>query len=144
MIDTNIRGLLYVTRALLPAMVARNSGHIINIGSIAGHEHYLMGNVYSATKHAVRALSKSLRIDLNGTKIRVSEIAPGAVETEFSEVRFDHDLQKAKDVYKGFQPLVAADIADAVVYCATRPEHVNIAEIVVYPLAQAGTVIHRN
>lgn len=144
MIDTNVRGLLYVTRAVLPSMLERNSGHIINIGSIAGHEIYAMGNVYLATKHAVRALSKSLRLDILGSKIRVSEIAPGAVETEFSEVRFDYDKERAKEVYRGFQPLVAQDIADAVLYCATRPEHVNIAEVVVYPTAQAGTMIHRD
>jgi NADP-dependent 3-hydroxy acid dehydrogenase YdfG len=143
MIDTNIKGLLYTTRAALPSMVRRNSGHIINIGSVAGHGCYTGGNVYSATKFAVRAISKSLRIDLFGTGIRVSEIDPGAVETEFSEVRWN-DKEKAKKLYQGFHPLVAEDIADAVVYCATRPSHVNIAEIVVYPQAQASlTDIYR-
>lgn len=137
MIDTNVKGLLYVTRAFLPHMIARNLGHIINIGSVAGHDCYMAGNIYSATKHAVRAISKSLRLDLFGTSIRVSEIAPGAVETEFSEVRFQ-DKVKAKEVYDGFSPLVAGDIADAVVYCASRPPHVNIAELVVYPQAQAS------
>ncbi|MDR3623702.1 MAG: SDR family NAD(P)-dependent oxidoreductase [Chlamydiales bacterium] len=137
MIDTNIKGLLYVTRAFLPGMVKRNCGHIINIGSIAGHECYISGNVYCACKHAVRAISKSLRLDLLETAIRVSEVDPGAVETEFSEVRLQ-DKKSAKKCYEGFKPLVADDIADAVLYCATRPEHVNIAEIIVYPQAQAS------
>jgi NADP-dependent 3-hydroxy acid dehydrogenase YdfG len=137
MIDTNVKGLLNMTRAFLPPMIARNSGHIINIGSVAGHDCYPLGNVYSATKHAVRAISKSLRMDLSGSKIRVSEIAPGAVETEFSEVRWQ-DKERAKKLYQGFAPLVADDIADAVLYCATRPPHVNIAEVVVYPQAQAS------
>ena len=142
-IDTNIKGLLYVTRAALPAMIKNNRGHIINIGSVAGHGTYTGGNVYCATKYAVRALSKSLRMDLFGTSIRVSEIAPGAVETEFSEVRWD-DKEKAKKLYQGFAPLTAEDIADAVVYCATRPPHVNIAEVVVYPQAQSSlTDIYR-
>ncbi len=143
MIDTNIKGLLYVTRAVLPSMVKKNQGHIINIGSVAGHGCYVAGNVYCATKHAVRAISKSLRLDLFGTAIRVSEVDPGAVETEFSEVRWN-DKEKAKKLYEGFQPLVADDIADAVVYCATRPLHVNVSEIVVYPQAQASiTDIYR-
>lgn len=137
MIDTNLKGLLYMTRAFLPPMMARNRGHIINIGSVAGHDCYPAGNIYCATKHAVRAISKSLRIDLLGTFIRVSEIDPGAVETEFSEVRWK-DKAKAKKVYEGYQPLVADDVADAVVYCATRPVHVNIAEMIVYPQAQAS------
>lgn len=137
MIDTNIKGLLYMTRTVLPGMIARNSGHIINIGSIAGHGTYPGGNVYSATKHAVRAISQSIRLDLKGTAIRVSEVAPGAVETEFSEVRWN-DKQKAKDFYKGFQPLVAEDVADAVLYCATRPLHVNVSEVVLMPQAQAS------
>jgi len=142
MIDTNIKGLLYMTRGILPQMVGKNSGHIINIGSIAGHECYPGGNVYCATKHAVRAISKSLRFDLMGTAIRVSEIQPGAVETEFSEVRFN-DNDRAKKVYQGFTPLVAKDIADAVIYVSTRPGHVNISEMVIYPQAQVGTQIHR-
>jgi NADP-dependent 3-hydroxy acid dehydrogenase YdfG len=137
MIDTNVKGLLYMTKAVLPGMIQRDHGHIINIGSVAGHGHYAAGNVYCATKHAVRAISKCLRLDLIGTKIRVSEVAPGAVETEFSEVRWK-DKEKAKKFYQGFEPLVPEDIADAVVYCATRPPHVNIAEIVVYPQAQAS------
>jgi 3-hydroxy acid dehydrogenase / malonic semialdehyde reductase len=137
MIDTNIKGLLYVTRAALPQMIQRNRGHIINIGSVAGHGVYFGGNVYSATKHAVKAISRSLRLDLLGTAIRVSEIAPGAVETEFSEVRWN-DKEKAKQLYQGFLPLNPEDIADAVAYCATRPLHVNVSEIVVYPQAQAS------
>ncbi len=137
MIDTNIKGLLYMTHAVLPNMVARNSGHIINIGSIAGHEYYPGGNVYSATKHAVKAISKNLKIDLLGTKVRVSSVDPGAVETEFSEVRFN-DKDRAKNFYQDFTPLVAADIADAVVYCATRPLHVNIAQILLTPTDQSS------
>lgn len=139
MIDTNIKGLLYVTRALLPGMIKKNRGHIINIGSVAGHGCYISGNVYSATKHAVRAISKSLRLDLMGTAIRVSEIDPGAVHTEFSEVRWN-DKTRADKFYADFVPLVADDIADAVIYCATRPEHVNIAEMVVYPQSQASII----
>lgn len=138
MIDTNIKGLLYVTKSILPSMVKRDFGHIINIGSIAGHACYPNGNVYCATKFAVRAITQSLRLDLIGTKIRVSEIDPGAVETEFSEVRFSNDTARAKKVYEGYQPLVADDIADAVIYCATRQPHVNISELVITPQAQAS------
>lgn len=137
MIDTNIKGLLYMTRAILPLMLARNSGHVINIGSIAGRECYPGGNVYAATKHAVKAISQSLRIDLLGKQIRVSEIAPGAVNTEFSTVRWK-DKAKADVFYQEFEPLLAEDIADAVVYCATRPLHVNVSEMVVYPTVQAS------
>lgn len=137
MIDTNLRGLLYVTHAILPRMIALNSGHIINIGSCAGHEYYPSGNVYSATKHAVKAISKSLRLDLMGTAIRVTEVAPGAVETEFSEVRWN-DKVRAKEFYKGFLPLTPDDIADAIVYCSTRPLHVNVSEISIFPTAQAS------
>lgn len=137
MIDTNIKGLLFVTKAALATMVKRNRGHIINIGSTAGHGCYIGGSVYSATKHAVRAISKSLRLDLMGKAIRVSEVDPGAVETEFSEVRWN-DKERAKNFYKDFTPLIAEDIADAVVYCATRPPHVNVAELVVFPQAQAS------
>lgn len=143
MIDTNIKGLLSVTRAVLPSMINRNQGHIINIGSVAGHGCYTSGNVYCATKHAVRALSQCIRMDLMGTAIRLSEVDPGAVETEFSEVRWN-DKEKAKKFYQGFQPLVAEDIADAVLYCATRPPHVNVTELVVLPQAQSSlTDIHR-
>lgn len=137
MIDTNIKGLLYVTHQILPGMIERNAGHIINIGSIAGQECYSNGNVYCATKHAVRAISKSLRIDLLGSPIRVTEIAPGAVETEFSEVRWQ-DKQKAEAFYQSFQALQAQDIADAALYCATRPLHVDIAELTIMPTVQAS------
>lgn len=143
MIDTNVKGLLYITKALLPFMLKKNHGHIINIGSVAGHGCYASGNVYCATKHAVRALSKSMRLDLMGTAIRVSEVDPGAVETEFSEVRWN-DKSKAKKFYQDFHPLKAEDIADAVIYCATRPPHVNVSELVVFPQAQASlTDIYR-
>lgn len=137
MIDTNVKGLLYVTRTVLPGMLARNQGHIINIGSIAGQECYPNGNVYCATKHAVRAITKSMRLDLLGSPIRVSEIAPGAVETEFSEVRWN-DKEKAKAFYNDFNPLFAEDIADAAHYCVTRPPHVDIAEMTIMPTAQAA------
>ena len=143
MIDTNIKGLLYVTRAILPQMIKRNHGHIINMGSVAAHNCYVSGNVYCATKHAVRAISQSLRLDLSGTAIRVTEIDPGAVKTEFSEVRWQ-DKEKADKFYEGFDPLIAEDIADTVVYCATRPLHMNISELIVYPQAQAGTNIYRS
>jgi len=144
MIDANIKGLLYVSRAVIPGMVKRSQGHVINIGSIAGHEVYPGGNVYCATKFAVRALSKGMRLDLNGTSIRVSEVAPGMVETEFSLVRFRGDKERASKVYQGLTPLSPDDIADAIVYCATRPLHVNISEILVMPTAQASTtLVHR-
>lgn len=137
MIDTNIKGLLYVSRAVLPGLLQRNKGHIVNVGSIAGHEYYPCGNIYSATKHAVHAISKSMRLDMLGSKVRVTEIAPGAVETEFSEVRWK-DKHKAKAFYKDFQPLIAEDIADTIVYCITRPEHVNIEQMIVTPVCQAS------
>jgi NADP-dependent 3-hydroxy acid dehydrogenase YdfG len=144
MLNTNVHGLLYVTHAVLSGMIARDCGHVINLGSVAGFQTYPGGNIYCATKHAVRAITRSLKIDLLGTKVRVTEIAPGAVETEFSEVRFS-DRQRAKNFYQDFTPLNAGDIADAVVYAATRPAHVNIAEIVLYPTAQSNaTLIHRN
>ena len=144
MIDTNVKGLLYVSRAVIPGMVERGRGHIINVGSIAGHEVYPGGNVYCATKFAVRALSKGLRLDLNGTPIRVSEVAPGMVETEFSLVRFHGDAERADKVYQGLTPLGPDDVADAVVWCATRPAHVNVSELVVMPTAQASTtLVHR-
>ena len=142
MIDTNIKGLLYVTRAILPSMVERKIGHVINIGSIAGHEYYPAGNVYSATKHAVKALSKSLLIDLYDTPVRVSSVDPGAVDTEFSVVRWN-DAERAKQFYADFTPLSADDIADAVVYCASRPAHVNIAEMIILPTDQ-GSANHLN
>ncbi|KTD17257.1 SDR family NAD(P)-dependent oxidoreductase [Legionella jordanis] len=137
MIDTNIKGLLYVSRKILPGMLERNHGHVINIGSVAGEECYPGGNVYCATKHAVRAISKSMRLDLLGTAIRVTEIAPGAVETEFSEVRWN-DKQKAKAFYNDFTPLSPADIADAVFYSATRPPHVDISVLSIMPTVQAS------
>jgi 3-hydroxy acid dehydrogenase/malonic semialdehyde reductase len=143
MIDTNVKGLLYVTKAALPFMLKKDRGHIVNIGSVAGHGTYIAGNVYTATKHAVKAISQSLRLDLLGTAIRVSEIDPGAVETEFSEVRWN-DKDKAKNFYEGFKPLIAEDIADAIVYCLTRPQHVNVSELIIYPQAQASlTEIYR-
>jgi len=141
MIDTNVKGLLYVSRAVIPGMLERGRGHVINIGSIAGREVYPAGNVYCATKFAVRALSKGLRLDLNGTPIRVSEVAPGMVETEFSLVRFHGDAERAGQVYQGLTPLSPDDVADAAVWCATRPAHVNVSEVVVMPTAQASTML---
>jgi serine 3-dehydrogenase len=144
MIDANVKGLLYVSRAVIPGMIERRSGHVINIGSIAGREVYPGGNVYCATKFAVRALTSGLRLDLNGTPIRVSEVAPGLVQTEFSIVRFHGDAERAGKVYQGLTPLSPDDIADAVVWCATRPPHVNVSEVVVMPTAQASaTLVHR-
>ncbi len=144
MIDTNLKGLLYITRAISPLMVERRSGHIINIGSIAGKEAYANGNVYCATKHAVDGLTKAMRLDLVSFGIRVTQIAPGAAETEFSQVRFHGDNQRAENVYKGYIPLKALDIADAIWYCANVPTHVNINDLVIMPTAQAAaTVIHK-
>jgi serine 3-dehydrogenase len=141
MIDANVKGLLYVTRAVVPGMIERGRGHVINIGSIAGRELYPGGNVYCATKFAVKALSNAMRLDLNGTPIRVSEVAPGMVETEFSLVRFHGDAERAAKVYQGLTPLSAGDVADAVVWCATRPLHVNVSEVVIMPTAQASTML---
>jgi 3-hydroxy acid dehydrogenase / malonic semialdehyde reductase len=138
MIDTNVKGLLYVTRAVAPLMVARNRGHIFNIGSIAGKETYENGNVYCASKFAVDALSKSMRIDMLRNNIKVTLIAPGMAVTEFSIVRFKGDEEKAKNVYKGIDALTAGDIADVIYYCATLPEHVCINEIVITPAQQAS------
>lgn len=144
MIDTNVKGLLYITRAIVPGMVERESGHVINIGSTAGHEAYPKGHVYCATKHAVNAITKSLRIDVIDKNIRVSTVDPGAVETNFSNVRFFGDKEKAKSMYKGLTPLVAQDVAEAVVFCATRPPHANIAEIIMMPTQQASALVfHR-
>jgi len=144
MIDTNVKGLLYVSRAVLPGMVTRGRGHVINIGSIAGHEIYPAGNVYCASKFAVKALSRGLRLDLCGTNVRVSTVDPGMVETEFSEVRFHGDKTRAAGVYLGFMPLAPEDVAEAVLFCATRPAHVNISEVIVMPTAQASTMlVHR-
>lgn len=138
MIDTNIKGLLYVTRTVSPGMTKRGKGHIINIGSIAGKEAYENGNVYCATKHAVDALSKGMRIDLLSHGIKVTNIAPGLVDTEFSIVRFKGDSDKAAAPYKGLKPLSGDDIADAVYYCATLPPHVNINDLLIMPTAQAS------
>jgi serine 3-dehydrogenase len=144
MIDTNIKGLLYVTRALLPGMISRGQGHVINIGSIAGHQAYPNGNVYCATKAAVRTLSQGLKMDLLGTPIRVSCIDPGLVETEFSQVRFRGDRERAAQVYQGLTPLTAPDVAETVLFCATRPAHVNISELLVVCTDQASaTMVHR-
>ena len=140
MIDTNVKGLLYITRAVLPGMVDRGHGHVINIGSIAGHEVYPGGNVYCATKHAVTALNRGLAIDTLGTGVRVSSIDPGMVETEFSLVRFHGDAQRASGVYDGLDPLSGDDVADAVVFCATRPPHANVREMILMPSAQAAAV----
>jgi 3-hydroxy acid dehydrogenase/malonic semialdehyde reductase len=141
MIDTNVKGLLYVTREILPQMVARNSGHIINIGSIAGHQVYPKGVVYCATKSAVNVLSTGLRLDLFGTKVRVSTVDPGAVETNFSVVRFKGDTKRAAAVYEGIDALTPYDVADAVLYCATRPPHINISEVIIMPTDQASATM---
>jgi serine 3-dehydrogenase len=138
MIDTNIKGLLYVTRSILPGMVKRKKGHIINIGSIAGHQLYPAGNVYCATKFAVRALSEGLRLDLLGTGVRVTSVDPGMVQTEFSQVRFHGDTERATAVYQGLQPLSADDVAEVILFCATRPPHVDVADIIVMPTDQAS------
>lgn len=140
MIDTNVKGLLYVTRAVLPGMVERGRGHVINIGSIAGHEVYPGGNVYCATKHAVTALNRALAIDTLGTGVRVSSVDPGMVETEFSLVRFRGDSERAEAVYDGLEPLRGEDVAEAAVFCATRPPHANVREMVLMPSAQAAAV----
>lgn len=144
MIDTNIKGLLYVTRALLPGMIERKEGHIVNIGSIAGHEVYPAGNVYCSTKHAVKALTKGLLIDLVDQPVRVTSIDPGLVETEFSEVRFYGDKERAQTVYQGYKPLESKDIAEAIVWACSRPKHVQIAEMIVLPTDQASaTFTHK-
>jgi 3-hydroxy acid dehydrogenase/malonic semialdehyde reductase len=141
MIDTNIKGLLYVTRCIVPGMVERDRGHVINLGSIAGDEVYPNGVVYCATKAAVDSISRGLRMDIVGSNVRVTNIKPGMVETEFSEVRFRGDSERAKQVYEGVSPLTAEDVADAVLYAATRPPHVNIEEITIKPVAQATATL---
>jgi NADP-dependent 3-hydroxy acid dehydrogenase YdfG len=141
MIDINVKGLLYVSRAVIPGMVEKKAGHIINIGSIAGKEVYPRGNVYCASKYAVDAINQGMRIDLNEYGIRVGAINPGLVETEFSEVRFKGDTERAKTVYKGFQPLSGEDIADIILFVVSRPHHVNIADLVVLSTAQANSTI---
>ena len=141
MIDTNLKGLLNVTRAILPHMVARRKGHIVNLGSTAGHQTYPMGNVYNATKFGVRALTEGMNLDVAGTPIRVSAVDPGFVETEFSEVRFHGDKDRAKAVYKGFTPLSADDVADAIAYVVNLPEHVNILDLVIMPTVQRNVYV---
>ena len=139
MIDTNIKGLLYVTRAVSPLMIARNSGHIVNICSIAGKEVYENGNVYCATKHAVDALSKAMRIDMLGHNIKVTNVCPGAVETEFSIVRFKGDTQRAAGTYRGIEPLTGRDIAECIYFAVSLPEHVCINDMMIMPTAQADS-----
>lgn len=141
MVDTNVKGLLYVTKAVVPFLKANMGGHIFNLGSIAGKEVYPGGNVYCATKHAVDALSKAMRMDLVEYGIKVTNIAPGAAETEFSLVRFKGDEQTAKSVYDGFQPLVAEDIAETIYFVATRPSHVTINDLTIMPTAQASAAV---
>lgn len=145
MIDINVKGLLYVSKQIIPQMVKRGSGHIINIGSTAGKEVYPNGNVYCASKHAVNAINQGMRIDLNGTGIRVGAINPGMVETEFSEVRFKGDSEKASKVYQGFEPLQPEDVADIIRFVVTRPYHVNIADLIVMCTSQASsTIVDKN
>lgn len=141
MFDSNVKGLLYVSRVLMPKMIEKQNGHIINIGSLAGREVYEKGNIYCATKHAVNAISKAMRIDLNKTGIKVSEINPGLVETDFSNVRFKGDSDRAEKVYQGYKALEAKDIADIIEFVINRPSHVNIADILVLPQAQATSSI---
>lgn len=145
MIDTNIKGLLYISREIIPIMISNGKGHIINVASLAGIESYGGGNVYCGTKHAVRALSRSMRIDLVEHGIKVSTISPGAAETEFSIVRYKGNTEQAEKTYEGFMPLSAEDIAESIYFMATQPKHVNIEEIFILPTAQAtSTIIHRN
>jgi len=144
MIDTNVKGLLYMSRLVIPMLMANKQGHIVNISSIAGKEVYANGNVYCASKFAVDALNKGMRIELAESGIRVTSINPGAVNTEFSLVRFHGDAERAEKVYEGFEPLMAQDIADAVYYAISRPAHVNINEIIIMPTAQpVASIIHR-
>ena len=141
MLDTNVKGLLYITKEILPAMIKRNTGHIINLGSVAGHTVYPKGAVYCASKAAVKSITEGLRMDLFGTKVRVSTVDPGAVETNFSYVRFKGDTARASAVYEGMQPLSADDVADTIAYCVTRPPHVNICEVIMMPTAQAAATM---
>ncbi len=144
MIDTNIKGLLYLTRYVVPGMVSRGRGHVVNLGSIAGHQTYPGGNVYCGTKAAVKSISEGLKQDLLGTPIRVTSVDPGMVETEFSEVRFHGDSERAKKVYQGVTPLTPDDVADVIFFCVTRPPHVNINEVVLMPVDQASaTLVNR-
>ncbi|MDT8437082.1 MAG: SDR family NAD(P)-dependent oxidoreductase [Gemmatimonadota bacterium] len=141
MIDTNLKGLLNVTRAILPGMVERGTGHVVNIGSTAGHQVYPKGNVYNATKFGVRALTEGMNLDVAGTGVRVSSVDPGFVETEFSVVRFHGDEARADTVYQGFTPLSASDVADVVHFVATRPAHVNVHDVVLLPTAQRNVYV---
>ncbi len=145
MIDINVKGLLYVTKAIVPNMVERGAGHVVNIGSIAGKEAYPGGNVYCGSKHAVDAINNGMRMDLNGTGVKVSQVCPGLVETEFSLVRFKGDEDRAKTTYQGFEALQAEDIADLIRFIVTRPAHVNIADTLILPAAQASpTLVTKN
>ena len=145
MIDINVKGLLYVTKAIVPNMVGRGAGHVVNIGSIAGKEAYPGGNVYCGSKHAVDAINNGMRMDLNGTGVKVSQVCPGLVETEFSLVRFKGDEDRAKTTYQGFEALQAEDIADLIRFIVTRPAHVNIADTLILPAAQASpTLVAKN
>jgi 3-hydroxy acid dehydrogenase / malonic semialdehyde reductase len=141
MIDINVKGLLYISRLIVPGMVARRRGHIINIGSIAGKEVYPKGNVYCASKYAVDAISAGMRMDLNDFGIKVSEINPGMVETEFALVRYKGDKEKAKNTYQGLKPLTGQDIAEIILFILTRPDHVNLSDVIVFPTAQASATI---
>lgn len=145
MMDINVKGLLYVTREIIPGMVERRGGHVINLGSIAGKEAYANGNVYCGSKFAVDAITKGMRIDLNAYGIKVTSINPGLVETEFSLVRFKGDEERANTVYKGYKPLKGEDIADLILFALTRPAHVVVADMVVFPVAQASaTVVNKS
>jgi NADP-dependent 3-hydroxy acid dehydrogenase YdfG len=141
MIDTNVKGLLHVVRATLPGLVARGRGDLLLLGSVAGRQVYPNGNVYCATKHAVRALYEALRLDVAGSGVRITTIDPGMVETEFSQVRLRGDAARAKKVYQGLTPLTAADVADAILWCVTRPPHMNVGEMVLWPTDQASTTM---
>lgn len=145
MFAVNVHGLLILTRLISPKMKERNSGHIINVGSTAGHEAYASGIVYCATKHAVKAITEATKKDLHGTNVRVSMVSPGMVETEFSNVRFKGDAEKVDSVYKGFKPLVAEDIAEIIVFIANRPKHVNIMDTIIYPVYQSSpTMVYKD
>lgn len=141
MIDTNVKGLLHVSRALLPAMVQRGTGHVVNIGSTAGHQTYPCGNVYNATKFAVKALTEAMNLDVAGTMVRVSAVDPGHVRTEFAEVRFRGDVERARQVYEGFRPLAPEDVADVIGFVVNLPEHVNILDTIVLPTAQRNVYV---
>ncbi|MBD2305958.1 SDR family oxidoreductase [Chroococcidiopsis sp. FACHB-1243] len=141
MIDTNVKGLLYFTRTIVPGMVSRGRGHVVNLGSIAGHQTYPNGNVYCATKAAVKAISEGLKQDLLGTPIRVTSVDPGMVETEFSQVRFHGDTEQANKVYQGLKPLMPEDVADVIFFCVTRSPHVNISEVLMMPVDQSSSTL---